>query len=142
MTPLNIIKADDVAAQNLRGQPAAAGSVKRIVATEKFFFNIDEVSPGHSPHHWHRHTKYVFEGNEIEYPDDFEEIYFILSGHGVVQWKAASGAIHEQAVGPGDTIHMPPDVVEHQLFNNGSETIRLAVVGVPPTRKRPLASPA
>jgi hypothetical protein len=41
-------------------------------------------------------------------------------------------------VGPGDTIHMPPGAVEHQLFNNGAETIRIAVVGVPPTRRRPI----
>jgi hypothetical protein len=37
---------------------------------------------------------------------------------------------------------MPPGVLEHQLLNSGTETIRLAVVGVPPTRKRPLANPA
>jgi oxalate decarboxylase/phosphoglucose isomerase-like protein (cupin superfamily) len=137
-----VIKSQDVEQQNLRGQPAEAGGVKRILSTEKFFFNIDEVSPGYSPHHWHRHTKYVFEGHEIEYPEDFEEIYFIMSGQGILQWKSDDGRTCEQAVGPGDTIHMPPGVAEHQLFNDGTQTIRLAVVGVPPTRKRPLASPA
>jgi hypothetical protein len=30
---------------------------------------------------------------------------------------------------------MPPDVVEHQLLNNGTEKIRLAVVGVPPPKR-------
>ena len=49
-----------------------------------------------------------------------------------------SGEVHEQQVGPGDTIYTPPDVVEHQLLNNGSETIRMAVVGVPPSRRTPL----
>ena len=138
MTPLRIIKADDVPPQNIRGQGKEAGQVKRIVATEKFFFNVDEVSPGVSPHRWHRHTKYTAEGYEIEYAADFEEIYFIMSGRGVIQWKTESGETGAQEVGPGDTIHMPPNAVEHQLFNNGTETIRLAVMGVPPTRRRPI----
>ena len=135
MTQLKIVKSDEVQPQNIRGFGTEAGQVKRIIATEKFFFNVDEVSPGFSPHHWHRHTKYRFEGYDVDYPADFEEIYFILSGRGVIQWKTESGEVREQAVGPGDTIHMPPDVVEHQLLNNGTETIRLAVVGVPPPRK-------
>ena len=138
MTQLRIVQADQVQPQNIRGQGKEAGQIKRIVATEKFFFNVDEVNPGFSPHRWHRHTKYQSDGYEVEYPADFEEIYFILSGRGVVQWKTESGEIQEQAVGPGDTIHMPPGVVEHQLLNNGSETIRLAVVGVPPPRRTPL----
>jgi hypothetical protein len=33
---------------------------------------------------------------------------------------------------------MAPDVVEHQLLNNGSETIRMAVVGVPPPKRTPI----
>jgi mannose-6-phosphate isomerase-like protein (cupin superfamily) len=138
MSQLRIVKSDEVKPQNMRGQGKEAGQVKRIIATEKFFFNVDEVSPGHSPHHWHRHTKYQAEGYEFEYASDFEEIYFILGGRGVIQWKTDSGEIGEQAVGPGDTIHMPPGVVEHQLLNNGAEQLRLAVVGVPPPRRRPL----
>lgn len=138
MAELNIIRTDDVQPQNIRGLPAEAGQIKRVIATEKFFFNVDEVSPGYSPHHWHRHTQYEANGYAVEYPADFEEIYFILSGHGVIQWKTDSGEVREQAVGPGDTIHMPPDAVEHQLLNNGTEKIRLAVVGVPPPRRTPL----
>ena len=138
MSEPRIIKADAVEPQNLRGQPKEAGQVKRILATGKLFFNLDEVSPGHTPHAWHRHTKYVADGHEVEYAPDFEEIYFIVSGKGVFQWKGADGAVHEEPVGPGDTIYMPPGVVEHQLFNDGPETIRLAVVGVPPMRRRPL----
>ena len=138
MAQLKIVRSDEVQPQNIRGQGKEAGQIKRILATEKLFFNVDEVSPGYSPHHWHRHTKYKTEGYEVEYPADFEEIYFILSGRGVIQWKTASNEISEQAVGPGDTIHMPPDVVEHQLLNNGSEPIRMAVVGVPPPRRTPI----
>ncbi|HYC47900.1 MAG TPA: cupin domain-containing protein [Burkholderiales bacterium] len=135
MTQLRIIKADEVKPQNVRGHSKEAGQIKRIVATEKLFFNIDEISPGFSPHTWHRHTKYRSEGIEVEYPADFEEIYFVISGRGVIQWKTDSGEVREQAVGPGDTIHMPPGVVEHQLLNNGNETIRIAVVGVPPPKR-------
>jgi len=138
MAQLKIIKSDAVQPQNIRGLGTEAGQIKRVISTEKFFFNVDEVSPGYSPHHWHRHTKYRTESTEVEYPADFEEMYFILSGRGVIQWKTESGEIREQAVGPGDAIHMPPDVVEHQLLNNGTENIRLAVVGVPPPRRTPI----
>jgi len=138
MAQLKIVRSDEVQPQNIRGFGKEAGQVKRLVATGKFYFNIDEVSPGHSPHHWHQHTKYRTDTHEVVYPDDFEEMYFIVSGRGVIQWKTESGEIQEQQVGPGDAIYMPPDVVEHQLLNNGSETIRLAVVGVPPPRRTPL----
>lgn len=138
MAQLRIVRSDEVQPQNIRGLGKEAGQIKKIIATEKLFFNVDEVSPGFSPHHWHTHTKYKAEGYEVEYPGDFEEIYFILSGRGVIQWKAGSGEIREQEVGPGDTIHMPAGVVEHQLLNNGTEKIRLAVVGVPPPRRRPI----
>jgi len=138
MAQLKIVKSEEVWPQNIRGLPKEAGQIRRIVATEKFFFNVDEIAPGYSPHHWHKHDQYTHEGVKVEYPADFEEIYFILSGQGVIQWKTGSGEIQEQQVGPGDTIHMPPDVVEHQLLNNGTEKIRLAVVGVPPPRRTPI----
>ncbi len=138
MSPLNIIKAGAVKTQNIRGLPAAAGQIARIVATEHFFFNVDEIAPGHSPHHWHRHDHYVHEGVKVEYPPEFEEIYYVLSGTGVIQWKTESGEMKEQAVGPGDTMHMPPGVIEHQLLNNGTENIRIAVVGVPPPKRTPV----
>ena len=135
MTQLRIIKSDEVQPQNIRGQGKEAGQIKRIIATEKLFFNVDEVSPGFSPHRWHQHTKYASDGHAVEYASDFEEIYFILSGRGVIQWKTDAGDIGERSVGPGDTIYMPAGVVEHQLLNNGNEKIRLVVVGVPPPRR-------
>ena len=135
MAQLKIIKSDEVQSKNIRGLGKDAGHVRKIVATDKMFFNVDVVSPGFSPHHFHKHDGYTADGYKVEYPADFEEIYYILSGHGVVQWKTASGAVEEQSVGPGDTIFMPPDVVEHQLLNNSTEDIRLAVVGVPPPKK-------
>jgi len=138
MAQPKIVRAEEVQPQNIRGLGKEAGQIRRIIATDKLFFNVDEVSPGFSPHHWHTHTQYRTASHEVEYPADFEEFYFILSGRGVIQWKGESGEIREQEVGPGDTIHMPPGIVEHQLLNNGSETIRLAVVGVPPPRRKPI----
>ena len=138
MAPLNIIRTNELAGQNIRGFGKEAGQVKRVIVTEKLFFAIDEINPGFSPHQWHRHTKFRTESVEVEYPSDFEEIYFIISGHGVMQWKTDSGETLEQQVGPGDMIHMPPDVVEHQLLNNGSEAIHMAVVGVPPPKRTPI----
>jgi len=46
--------------------------------------------------------------------------------------------VQEQEVGPGDTIHMPAGVVEHQLLNNGSERLKIVVVGVPPPKRTKL----
>lgn len=138
MAQLKIIKGEELESESIRGSGEGAGHVTRVIATEKFFFNIDEVNPGHSPHHWHRHVNFQNDTHKVEYPADFEEIYYIFSGHGVIQWKTDSGEIREQEVGPGDTVYTPADVVEHQLLNNGSETIRMAVVGVPPSRRTPL----
>ena len=138
MTPLRIIKSDEVEPQNVRGQGSEAGQIRRVIANGKFFFNVDEISPGYSPHRWHRHDKYRAEGMEVEYAPDFEEIYFVMSGTGVIQWKDDTGEIGEREVGPGDAIHMPPGVVEHQLLNNGNETLRIAVVGVPPPKRTPV----
>ena len=95
MAQLNIVKASEVKSQNIRGLPKEAGHIKRIVATENFFFNVDEIAPGHSPHHWHKHDQYVHEGVKVEYPVDFEEIYFVISGQGVVQWKTDAGEVKE-----------------------------------------------
>jgi mannose-6-phosphate isomerase-like protein (cupin superfamily) len=138
MAQLKFVKAADVKPQNLRGLPKEAGHVMRLIATEKFYFNVDVIAPGHSPHSWHRHDQYVHDGIKVEYPADFEEIYYVLSGKGVLQWKTDAGEMREESVGPGDTIYMPPDVIEHQLLNNSTEDIRIAVVGVPPPKRTPV----
>ena len=135
MAQLKFVKADAVTLENIRGFGKEAGHVRKIIVTEKMFFNVDVVSPSFSPHHFYKHDSYIADGYKIEYPADFEEIYYILRGHGVMQWKTASGAVEEQSFGPSDTIFMPPDVVEHQLLNNSNEDIHLAVVGVPPPKK-------
>jgi len=138
MSQLKIVRSQDVPPQNIRGQARAAGQIRRVIATEKVFLNIDEVNPGHTPHKWHRHTAYEAEGVRVEYAQDFEEIYFVLSGTGIMQWRSEDGGTGEQAVGPGDAIHMPAGVIEHQFLNNGTEPVRLAVIGVPPPRRTPV----
>jgi oxalate decarboxylase/phosphoglucose isomerase-like protein (cupin superfamily) len=135
MQQIKIIRSDEVKPQFLRGLSAEGGQAKRIILTEKMFLNLDEVNPGFTPHRWHTHTKDKTEESEIDYPKDFEEIYFILSGRGVIQWKTESGEIQEQEAGPGDTIHMPPGIGEHQLLNNGPEKMILIVMGCPPPQK-------
>jgi mannose-6-phosphate isomerase-like protein (cupin superfamily) len=134
MEQIKIIRIDDVKPQFLRGLTEEGGQAKKIIATKKMYLNVDEVNPGFTPHRWHTHTTDKAEGYETDYPADFEEIYFILSGRGVIQWKTESGKIQEQEVGSGDTIHMPPGVGVHQLLNNGSEQMRLIVIGCPPSR--------
>ena len=48
-----------------------------------------------------------------------EEIYFIVSGHGVMRIDG-----QEREVVPGDAIAIPPGAV-HQIANTGSEDLRL-----------------
>ena len=74
MSQLNIVKANDVEPKNIRGLPKEAGQIKRIIASDSFFFNVDEIAPGYSPHHWHKHDQYTHEGVKVEYPSNFEEI--------------------------------------------------------------------
>lgn len=91
MAQLKIVKADEVQPQNIRGFGKAAEQVRRLIATEKLFFDVDDVSPGFSPHHRHTHGKYRADGVEAEYPADFDEIYFILRGGGVIDRKRRGG---------------------------------------------------
>ena len=57
------------------------------------------------------------EGFVINYPEGFEESYFIVQGKGVLQWKE-NGQVMEQRAETGDVVYFPPDVYEHQLLND------------------------
>jgi mannose-6-phosphate isomerase-like protein (cupin superfamily) len=62
------------------------------------------VAPGtRTAAHYHPHT---------------EEIYYILSGSGLMQIGD-----QKQPVGPGDAIAIPPGAV-HTILNSGSQTLR------------------
>jgi len=113
-----------------------AGWMKRIVypphaLTKGTFMGVSEINPGYSIHRWHRHTSDKAEGYEITYPKNFEEVYHIVRGTGVIQWKTDGEKISEKPVGPGDTLWFPADVVEHQLLNSGKEKMYIVFCGSP-----------
>ena len=142
MVDVIIVKSEEVDATSLPGttkEEKDAGWMKRIiypprVVTKGSFLGVAEVSPGYSVHRWHRHTKDQGEGYEVVYPKDFEEIYYIASGNGVVQWKTEEGKIKETKVKAGDTILLPADVAEHQLLNNATEKMSVVFCGSPPPK--------
>jgi mannose-6-phosphate isomerase-like protein (cupin superfamily) len=113
-----------------------AGWMKKIiyppkVITKGLFSGVAEVNPGYSPHRWHTHISDKFEEYEAIYPEDFEEMYFIVSGSGVVQWNTEDGKTKEEKVGAGDTILFPAGVGKHQLLNSGSEKMFIVFCGYP-----------
>lgn len=130
-----IVKNGDIVGQPFPGAQAGSGWMKRViypphVQSKGTFFGVAEVHPGVSPHRWHTHVSDKAEGYSVEYPHDFEEIYYIIGGNGVVQWKE-DGEIKEEKVGPGDTVFFPVGVGEHQLFNNGKDKIIMVFCGSP-----------
>jgi mannose-6-phosphate isomerase-like protein (cupin superfamily) len=138
MADPKIIRASEVESAQLPGaKEAHAGWIKRIlyppkIETKGVFFGVAEFNPGYSVHRWHTHTEDKAEGYEVVYPENFEEIYYIIRGAGVMQWKAADGQIiKEEKVTAGDTIFMPVGIAEHQLFNNGNEKIVIVFCGYP-----------
>ena len=138
MAEPKIIRASEVESAQLPGaKEAHAGWIKRIlyppkVETKGLFFGFAEFNPGYSVHRWHTHTEDKAEGYEVVYPENFEEIYYIIRGAGVMQWKAVDGQIiREEKVTAGDTIFMPVGIVEHQLFNNGNEKMVIVFCGTP-----------
>jgi len=138
MADPKIIRASEVESAQLPGaEEAHVGWIKRIVyppkvETKGVFFGVAEFNPGHSVHRWHTHTRDKSEAYEVVYPENFEEIYYIIRGAGVMQWKAVDGQIiKEEKVTAGDTIFMPVGIVEHQLFNNGNEKIVMVFCGYP-----------
>jgi mannose-6-phosphate isomerase-like protein (cupin superfamily) len=138
MAEPRIIRASEVESAQLPGARAEhAGWIKRIlyppnIETKGVFFGVAEFNPGHSVHRWHTHTEDKAEGYEVVYPENFEEVYYIIHGAGVMQWKGEEGQItKEEKVSAGDTIFMPAGIVPHQLFNNGTEKIVMVFCGYP-----------
>jgi len=137
MAGIKIIRSSEVVPAPLPGtEGEKAGWIKRIVyppqvVTKGSFLGAAEFNPGYSVHRWHTHTRDKAEGYEVDYPENFEEIYYIISGRGVMQWKTPDGKIEEEKVGPGDTMFMPVGVVEHQLLNNGQEKMVIVFCGYP-----------
>jgi uncharacterized cupin superfamily protein len=98
------------------------GWMKRViypqnVATKGVFFGVAEVNPGHSPHRWHNHVADKAEGYEVVYPENFEEIYYIVSGTGVVQWSTEDEKIKEEKVTAGDVVFFPAGVAMEVILH-------------------------
>lgn len=134
-----ILRPGDIAPDPLPGAGKNSGWLKRIIyphtiGSKGITFGIAEVLPGYSPHRWHTHTIDKGEGFEFIYPKEFEEIYHIIKGRGVVQWKEKDGRIKEKKVKAGDTILFPIGVVQHQLLNNSKEKMLLVFCGSPPVK--------
>ncbi|MCH4889227.1 cupin domain-containing protein [Acidaminobacter sp. JC074] len=106
----------------------AAGWMKMIPAggdLGSMMFGVSEIAPGYAGHRWHDHVYDEGKDFEVRYPDEFEEIYYILEGNGVVQWKDEAGVIKEKIVTVGDTIVFPSGIGQHQLYNNSEDMIKL-----------------
>lgn len=138
MKGIKIIRLDEIESQTIPAADAPnAGWMKRAiypphVDTERIYMAIQELNPGFSAHRWHSHaTIDKAEGYHIVYPEGFTEIYHLVSGSGVVQWKTEDGKIEEQKVGAGDTIYFSVGVPEHQLVNNGTDKMHIVIVGTP-----------
>ena len=136
MEEIKIVRSAQVESKPLPGAPKGSGWVKRMIyppnaMTQGVFLGVAEVLPGHSPHRWHTHTVDKGEGYEITYPKGFEEIYYVVQGNGVVQWKTGDGKVKEEKVSAGDAIFFPRGVSEHQVLNNSSEKMFVLFCGGP-----------
>jgi oxalate decarboxylase/phosphoglucose isomerase-like protein (cupin superfamily) len=144
MEDVRIFRSDEIQEDPLvGGEGDKAGWRKKIiypqnVTTKGAFFGIAEVNPGFSPHRWHHHMGDTSEGFEIVYPEDFEEINYIMSGSGVVQWETEDGKIVEEKVNAGDTVFFPVGVAKHQILNNGTEKMVVIYCGSPTVEYVPI----
>jgi mannose-6-phosphate isomerase-like protein (cupin superfamily) len=132
-TEPRIVRAEDAALHPLHGD----GRIRRLiypatVASQRIFIGLAEVPPGEAPHVFHRHGSEIIGDGKLEYARDFEEFYFIVEGEGSMQWKPEAGGLTEVAVKAGDAIYMPPGVVEHRIFNSGTQTLKVLYGGSPP----------
>ena len=112
------------------------GWIKRILypgsgIAKKLITGIAEVNPGYSPHRWHSHTTDQAEGFYEVFPEDFEQVYYVINGSGVIQSKSEDGKITQERVNAGDIIFFPPRIGEHQLLNNGAEKLLVLICGTP-----------
>lgn len=88
---------------------AAAGS-------EKFYVNIDKISPGAKSAKYHAHSKQ-------------EEFFLILSGSGTLRMNG-----QEHAVKKGDFVAKPAGRnIAHQFINTGEEMLEILDVGTKET---------
>jgi mannose-6-phosphate isomerase-like protein (cupin superfamily) len=130
-----IVRYRDYAAHGLHGE----GAIRRAIypdtaGSARLFVGLAEFGPGTAPHVFHRHDTEVVGDRRLSYAPDFEEFYFVVEGAGLMQWKLEDGSLVEEPVAAGDSIYMPPGVVEHRIFNTGGGIMRVLYGGTPPAR--------
>ena len=140
MADIQVVRSVEVEATQLPGAADKdSGWIKRIiyppnVNPKGILMGIAEVNPGYSPHRWHTHTRDETKDHETIYAETFEEIYYIITGSGVVQWKSQDGSMMEKKVAAGDTVFFPIGAPEHQLLNNGTQKMVILFSGAPPVK--------
>jgi len=110
-----VIHPDDVETQVFDWGTIKWMSCPSVTNAEKFTFGIVILMPGKG------HAKHTHPGTE--------EILYVISGTGE---QMVEGAEPERTkIGPGDLVHIPPDV-PHETINTGWEPLVLAAVYSPP----------
>jgi len=87
-------------------------SEPRVTNAQKFSFGVVILDPGKG-HRSHNHP-------------GVEEVLYVVSGEGI-----QVVADEKQKVGPGDAIHIPPDVF-HETVNTGWEQMKIIAIYAPP----------
>lgn len=134
-----IVKAEDAKAHPFHGK----GGIRRYiypntVGSRSLFVGSNDVKPGDSAHHFHRHGVEDLGDATLSYAPDFEEFYFITAGRGSMRWILADGTVVERDVVAGDAVYMPPAVAAHDVFNaSETEVLSLIYGGTPPAVLEP-----
>ncbi len=115
------------------------GAIRKLIypdltGSDALFVGLAVVPPGQAPHVFHKHEVEIHGTTRIEYSDDFEEFYFVVSGTGEMQWLDETDKQHGERVVAGDAIYMPRDCLSHRIFNTGSKDLHVLYGGTPPAR--------
>lgn len=134
-----IVHAGEFVAHALHGSGAIRRAIyPELTGSRRLFIGLAEFGPGEAPHVFHRHGSEVVgppgARRRLTYAEDFEEFYFVVAGSGEMQWRFPDGRERRAPVAAGDAVYFPPGVVEHRVFNTGTETMRVLYGGTPPAR--------
>ena len=102
-----------------------------LCATAFLYAGIEYVKPGESPHRWHSHDYDKGDKFEVIYPKDFEEVYIIIEGQGILYYDVDGRKVHKK-VDEGDAVFFPHGMAKHELVNTGTKTMILVFAGAPP----------
>ena len=132
-----IVRQHEFESHSLHGNGAIRRAIyPDTVGSKQLFVGLAEFGPQTAPHVWHRHAVEVVGDKRLRYAEDFEEFYFVVDGHGSMQWRFDDGREVHQPIEAGDCVYMAPGVVEHRVFNEGTRMMRVLYGGTPPARNR------